>query len=231
VLLSQLGTFQFRRKDPNGAPGGGQTSPTAQPAQAPGGSQFQVLQTNTYADSLSDANYVGVIRYTGSAILGGPKIVATRTDSSGKVLDTATTYPGISLVRPNSLIPFRTLFDLPALPGSKISTSIEAAPASNYELQSGYLDLNVAQSSLTPGQRESEPTKIVGTVSNTGAKTATEVHVIAAIYDGSGKLLDVSDAYAALTDIPSGGASPFEISSHSSRGAARYDLVVTGRVK
>jgi hypothetical protein len=230
VLLSQLGTFQFRSKYPNGAPAGGQTSPTAQPAQAPG-SQFQVLQTNRYADSISDNNYVGVIRYTGSATLGSPRIVATLTDANGKVLDTATTYPGISLVRPNSLIPFRTLFDLPAPTGSKISTSIEAAPASNSQLQSGYLDLNVAQSKLTPGQRESEPTKIVGTIGNTGAKTATDVHIIAAIYDGSGKLLDVSNAYAALTDIPSGGTSAFEISSYSSRGAARYDLVVTGRVK
>jgi hypothetical protein len=51
VLLSQLGTFQFKRKYPNGDPSGGGQPPAPQPQPAPSGIIGQVIEYSGYLSS------------------------------------------------------------------------------------------------------------------------------------------------------------------------------------
>jgi hypothetical protein len=73
---------------------------------------------------------------------------------------------------------------------------------------------------------------LVGQVKNNGDKAAQYVHILAAVYDASGTLLDVDDSYAKLDVLNPGDESPFEIEfNRRDIQPAKQDVFVEARVK
>lgn len=152
VLLSQLGTFQFKAKYPNGEPGG-TTSPQPQPTQPPvsgtNGPKLGITDYRSYKPEYSNyVKYVGIAKNTGSVQLGSAKIAATFKDAGGKIIDTQTAY-GPTGMTPGDIWPFSVTTDS-AKGAVSVQFQVEADTISSYEKNRVYLLLKVADLNVTP---------------------------------------------------------------------------------
>lgn len=232
VLLSQLGTFQFRSKYPNGDPSSGQPAPTQPPAPPPAGQEFQLVGAiNSFVNILDDTIYVGVLKYNGTTVRASPKVVATFTDSGGRVLGTDSYSSNKRLLQPGEIIPFKLRYDGLAPEGVRVDLTVEARTASDFDRRNAASNLQVEQSTLTAPGNDRDEAKVVGRIKNGGTQVAWLVSITAVFYDAAGKVIDVDNGYTSLDELAPGATSPFEISSYDAKGVARYELVVSGSVK
>jgi hypothetical protein len=219
VLLSQLGTFQFKRKYPNGEPTGG---PQATVTPRPAGTEFEQIGTPfTYRDSFDDLIVVGALKYNGATDRGSPEVVVTLSDAAGKVLATDSSSTGIRYLKPGGLIPYRV--DLGDTPDgwARIEVDVVADPASDFEKESVHRDLVVEQPNIIPPPEEGDELRILGRVRNSGSKAASSVSITAIIYDARGRVIEVTDGFTELDVIPPGGTSPFELTTYYAPRSAR----------
>jgi hypothetical protein len=212
VLLSQLGTFQFQRKYPNGDPSGAPqpTQPPAQPTAAPeGGPKFDLVDYTTYKPAYGGKRAVGYTKNTGSVDLGHISVVATFKDAGGKIVGTSTDSCSCVL-RPGDFFPFSVDQSSSDPEFASVDFQLTSSPASQYEKSSYYNDFQVSDLNVVPPAGYNG-LKVLGTVRNTGTSTASlpQIHVL--ILDANGKTLDVDSTFASVNPLAPGTTSPFEV--------------------
>jgi len=222
VLLSQLGTIQFKRKYPKGEPAGGSQA-TPAPTR-PAGAEFQVLQTRIFPNIYGDTNLVGVMKYNGTTSRSPIDIEASLSDSTGKVLGTARSYAYHVIVRPGATIPMSLYFDGRMPTNARVDIVVHAPIATADDESYFTTSFQIEQAALT------DKGKVVGRVKNTGTKAAESVSLVAIFYSADDKLLDVESGYTALNVLEPGGVSAFEIFSSYADGATRVEVIVAGGV-
>lgn len=226
VLLSQLGTFQFQRKYPNGDP----SPPFATPTTVQAG-DFHVLDP---AIRIKGAYVIvsGAIRYNGTATLINPEIDVTIVDKAGKEIDTVPCCALVTLVTPGSLIPYRN--ELTDADGAMDNVHIEVkvAPASASDFNFYTSDWAVSQSQLVlPADNRDFP-RLTGMIKHNGSKQTESVNVAAVLYDKDGKILDVANDVYTPQNRAEGATYPFELTFEFAAMAStgvkpdHYDIIV-----
>ena len=91
-------------------------------------------------------------------------------------------------------------------------------------------DLQGEGVNCAPTGRSTGGLNCVGQAANGGAATAKGVQVTVAAYDGAGKLVDVGNGYAELSEIAAGQSSPFRLTLPGLKETpARIEVQVVGR--
>ncbi len=225
-------------------------------------SEFTLLGSNVISstiDTIVDTNIMGIYKYNGAKYLRAPFINVVVSDANGSDLAAkqALTRPG--LVAPGSLIPFRasfsTLFD--NLPDNldNLEFTISAEEADSQWLSWHSTDFEVTNTSMTSGTA-SEPLRVLGTVINRGENDASDIEVLAVLYDEQGEIVGVESTIVASfldsaefvydeqgnltgiasttpfgsSDLPPGASKPFSIEFYGVARAARFDIVVDGEM-
>ena len=212
VLLSQLGTFQFQRKYPNGDPSGGPqpTQPPAQPTAVPSsGPKLDLVDYTTYKPEYGGKRAVGYIQNTGSVDLGNVSVVATFKDAGGKIVGTSTDSCNCVL-RPNDFFPFSVSQSSDDPEFASVEFQLTSSPASQYEKSAYYNDFQVADLNVVPPAGYNG-LKVLGTVKNTGASDATLTQILVLITDANGKTIDVDSTFSRVNPLAPGATSPFEV--------------------
>lgn len=225
VLLSQLGTFRFKSKYPNGEPGA--PPPTSIPATptVATGPKLEIIDQQIRKRSFGGSEVIGYVKNTGSGDLGGIQIVATFKDGSGKIVGTDNDYG--TLLRPNDIYPFK-MGSSTEFASASIQLTFRAATASDRANE--YRDFAASDTNVVPPANSYSDTKIVGTIRNAGSKTAYLVHISVLVTDAGGKTLDVAETYSRLNEIPPGQTAPFEVSL-SVDDVPNYQVIVDSSSK
>ena len=212
VLLSQLGTFQFKRKYPNGE-AGGQPVPPAAATSTPTarGAKLEIQDYRTYkTESLGYLVIAGMAKNTGSTQLGSVKIIATLRDANGKIVGTDdATGPGGMM--PGDFWPFFIMFSSSPPQYSSIDFQIDAREVSSFEKGYYYRDFQVNDLNVLPPGEYEHGVTVVGTVKNIGASTASFVQVYVAGLGADGKVIDTNYEIADVDTLAPGQSSTFKV--------------------
>ncbi len=226
VLLSQLGTFQFQRKYPEGDP-----SPPISTA------QYDIPAPAVYIKG-AYVIVLGAVRYNGSVPLINPEIDVTIVDKAGNDIDTVPCCARITLVPPGSLIPYRHELSDPdgLIDHVRVEVKSGAEQATQADIDFYTSDWTVSESHLVLPADDQDFPMLVGTLTHNGTKQTESVNVAALLYDGSGNILDVSNQVYTPQNRAEGATYPFqldfEFSAFASIGVKpdHYDLIIQNDV-
>lgn len=214
VLLSQLGTFQFKRKYPNGEPSGGSVpTPQAAPTNPPAaqGAKLEITDYRTYRREFTNSLViVGMAKNTGSVQLGSVKIIATLKDGGGNIVGTEDTT-GPSGMAPGDFWPFAILSSSAPPEYASISFQIDAREATSFDKNYWYRDFQVSQINVLPPGQYEHGVSVVGVVKNTGTGTASFVQVYVAGLGADGKVVDANYEIADVDTLAPGQTSTFKV--------------------
>ena len=167
--------------------------------------------------------------------MSGVEIVLTLLDVGGKTVASAEDFNYDSaLVQPGALMPFRILVSNP--PASWANVRWQIVPTvydpTTFLGRNLYGGITVEDMGLQPPGNQFGFWSLAGQVKNSGDKAAQYVHILAAVYDASGTLLDVDDAYSKLDVLNPGDSSPFEILfSRRDIQPTKQDVFITASIK
>ena len=231
VLLSQLGTFQFKRKYPNGEPAGTRPTVGPNPTLPPTGNgpKLDVVDFTSYTRSFGGRVVVGLARNTGNALVGSAKVVASFKDGSGKIIGTASTSCSC-ILKPGDFWPFGISVPDASTGFASVAFQTEAKVASDFDKEYYYSDYQVVEVNVVPPSGYDGLT-IVGTVKNIGSVVSEYAYVYIAVLDAAGKVVDVNSASTELDEIAPGQSSPFKVEFDKATQAPGYKIVVYGHQK
>ncbi len=169
---------------------------------------------------------MGVIKYKGTVPRVNPEVLITILDASGKVLVKGNAFVVPAFIKPQSTIPYKSLFSTPPQSWDKIDVAINAREANATSLTYG--DLEITQPSLVPPATSSDSVKLRGGVKNAGGKDASLVTVVGVLYDGSGKVLDVNNGYPEKAALKAGDESNFQIDFFGIDAADKFEIFASG---
>jgi hypothetical protein len=233
VLLSQLGTFQFKRKYTNGDPSGAGSPPAPTPRPAAttpptvAGAKVDLVDYTTYKPKYGGRRAVGYLKNNGSADASRVEIIATFKDGAGKIVGTSGD-DCYCLLRPGDFFPFsvgQSSSD-PEFVSVEFQVVYQTATARDktyYYNEFQVNDVNVVPPAGYTGL------KVLGTVKNSGSGTAAGVMILVLITDQAGKTIDVESAYSRLDSMPPGATSPFEVELDNATQAPVVKVAVYGR--
>jgi hypothetical protein len=212
VLLSQLGTFQFKRKYPYGEPAGQQPTPAPNPAPTSPpvtGPKLELINYTTYKPERGGRRAVGYARNTGSVDLSKVEIVATFKDASGRIVGTSSD-DCTCVMRPNDFYPFNLGQSSSDPDFASVEFQLSFQPATDSDRSYFYSDFQVGNLNVVPPGRY-DGLKVLGIVKNIGSATAELVQVHVLITDAAGKTIDVDSTFTTLDTLGPGVSSPFEV--------------------
>jgi hypothetical protein len=208
VLLSQLGTFQLKRKYPNGDPSAGPSptpvpvAPTATPG---GGPKLDLIDNAVVKQQFGGTRAIGYVKNTGSVDLGSIQIVATFKDGAGKIVGTADDRVG--LMKVGDVYPYSLGSDTDFATDS-IQLSYEQATKHDEDFY--YRDFTISDTNVVPPSNYGHA-KVTGNVKNSGSGTASLTEVYVLVTDAGGHTLDVDSSFLAINTLGPGQSSPFEV--------------------
>lgn len=188
---------------------------------------FTFIDRTDYSDSYG-TYLVGVIRYNGDEAMERPDIVGTLEDKDHNPLATEKAQYAPDVVFPDGLIPYRIEFADPPDNWEFSTVVIQAGDTvSDSTTHTGSFDFPKAN--LVASTTGVSGPKLVGSVRYTGTEGfASSVKVIAVAYDKQGKVVDVQEADAALSQIGPNETSPFSIEFRSEKEVDSADVVASG---
>lgn len=191
---------------------------------------FEIVQPVTYKPQFGEVLYaVGIIKYTGAETRTGPKISVTLTDATGKVLATTNAIYTPSIIKSNTNIPYKALFNSPPEQFDKIEVNVSAELLEkSFMKELLYGDLEIVEPSLIPAKTDYDYPKVVGRVKNTGTKKANLVGIVGVLYGEDGKVIDVNQTFANIQELEPGADSPFELGFVGVKGGTTFELFTSG---
>jgi len=187
--------------------------------------QAEVVDINWYPDSIGNLYFVGIIKNTGTADIGLPKITVTLRDSAGAMVGSTSGFSCLDIVPVGEISPFRVIFPDAPKAWATHEVVVQADEATYYT--------SIREFEVVSSQGKEDPYgiyTITGELRNTGASDAESVEVDVVAYNASGQILGVEVGFAELDVVPAGGTSPFEVMlfSHVEGEIDHYDLYVEG---
>ena len=184
------------------------------------------LQTGSYSsyvDSIGTLWFVGEIVNKGNAPATSVQVALSLLDNNGNVVGVGSDSP--SFIQANGKFPFKIMVDQAPKEWKDVKIQIQGTPYDSQSFMPLYIDLKTDKVTGNPSGYGTYG--LTGIVINTGQKTATLVQIVAAAYDKDGKVIDVGDTFATLSDIAPGGDSPFSLDfSNLSEAPASYEIFV-----
>ena len=193
----------------------------------------EVTEFNTFKNSIGALVIQGLIENKGTSPVEGVEVAVSLLGAGGSTVGAAQAYATPNVLQPGARGAWKTLISGPA-PYTDIRIQAQARPASGFASALWYYDLETSGVSTLPSTSAVSGAKIVGQVTDTGAKTATLVQIVAAVYAADGSLFEVRDGLAKLNEIPPGQSAPFEITFLGGRGirtVGKYDLFLQSLAK
>jgi len=184
----------------------------------------------SYLDSIGTLWFVGEIINKGNAPAQNVEVALSLLDDNGKVA--AVGSDRFSFIQANGKFPFKIMVNKAPKEWKEVKIQIQGTPYNSKSFMPPYIDLKTDQ--VTGQLPDSSYGKygLAGTVINVGQKTATLVHIVAVAYDKDGKVIDVGDTFATLTDIEPGGDSPFSLEFGTiTEAPASYEVFVVSYTK
>jgi len=160
-----------------------------------------------FTDSIGSLWFVGEVVNNGDAAAGSVDVALSLLDDAGSVA--AVGSDTISYIAPNGKYPFHILITSAPPSWTKEKIQIQGTAIGPASFLVPYVALKT--DNITGHMSSFGTFQLTGSVSNTGQKTATLVHIAASAYDKDGNVVDVADTYAELNEIAPGADSPFSI--------------------
>ena len=180
--------------------------------------QFTILSQRSY-DEAGVRRVVGELRSDLASNAGLVQVVATFYDANGKVWRASQAYTLLNVLRPGQ----RSPFVLTASGASQIaSASFLVRAIANVAAPRG--DLAVLNSSAAV---QGDVLLISGQVRNDGAAAASNVQVVASLYDAGGQIVNAAASTRAA--LAAGATAPFQVVFPAQwQGYASYELQAQG---
>lgn len=230
VLLSQLGTFQFKRKYGEAGPGQPVPLPTSAqppPTQPAKGPKLEVVDYRFFGVPMSDNVIAGIARNTGDVPLGSVELVAMLKDANGKIIDTedCSLCGPEGVLMPNDLLPFRITVPDEVPPFTAVEFQAVAKEAVESEVHSDYRSYQVSDLNRVP--RSYAETQVLGTVQNTGGTSSgATIYILA--FNSAGRLVDTNKADADIGTIPAGQTTSFKVVLNNVMPSDDIKIIVYG---
>lgn len=233
VLLSQLGTFQFRRKYPNGDPSPAVTPVI--PVATPKPGDFEVPKPSI---RIKGAYVIvsGVVIYKGTGAVVNPEITVTLVDKDGKDITSLPCCALSTLAAPGQPIPFRVAQFVPEGLMKTVRVEAKASPATQADIEFYRPDWTISDIKLVLPTDPRDFPKLTGTLTNKGTKQTESLNVVGVIYDKDDNILGVSNQVYTPANKAKGATLPFELvfdlSAPAEIGAQarHYDYFVQGDI-
>lgn len=179
-------------------------------------SDFTVLSSSDYIDSIDFYHIVGELQNNSDRVVRFVEVTATLYDDQDVVVGRPFGFALIDVMRPGERSPFHVIFtdseQINKIVSYKLSISstpltVDKERSLELKVGEGYLD-SIGFYHL------------VGEVTNNGDRTATFVEVSAAFYDSNGNIVDTATGFTSPSDVGPGMTEAFEILSVSPNGHA-----------
>jgi len=180
---------------------------------------FQVVQPLQVTESRiirSSGRYdyvVGFVKNVSNQTLEVDEITAVLRDAQGNLVQTATSYSHLDVLRPNEKTPFKISFE-------EDDTIVQADVQASWDdvWRDWYFDLQITESTLSGDD-------VYGIVKNTGSQTAQFVKVFGAFYDTNGNIIWTDYSYSNPYELTPGAQGTFELNGATYGGTiASYEL-------
>jgi hypothetical protein len=180
-----------------------------QQQQSDANNSVPILSSSVIRTQFGSTYIVGEVRNDFPNVVESVQVVGRFYDSSGRLIDTGSTYTELDQLRPEEKSPFWL----------SITNASVAQRIANYNLTVSWDQLGssakpAALSIVEGEQRRSgnENYEIVGEVINNGSQDTESVSVIATIYDQNGTVIGASSTFTNPSDVPAGQSAIFKIS-------------------
>jgi hypothetical protein len=193
--------------------------------------RVEVTQFDFYKNTINNTLIIGVVENKAATPAAGIDVAVSLLAESG-----ATVAASQAFTKPNVLKPGAKAGWVAHVDGSpafkEIKVQVQAQALGGFAASSVTQDFRLEGVSVRPPERFGGP-KVSGQVVNTGSRPATLVHIIASVFDASGKILEVKGTFSKLDVVDPGMSAPFEIDFPSARvkEIPKYELFVEGRIR
>ena len=167
----------------------------------------QIVSSTPIETSIGSINIIGEVRNDSPEVVGTVQIVGSFYDSSGRLIDTSSTYADLSQLRPGEKSSFRLGITDESV-GERMDNytlSINSNPVFG-EPKPAALRIEISEQRLN----EYGWYDIVGEITNTGNRDTSLVEVIATFYDETGQLIE-SEFTFLTSAVPAGNSAPFKL--------------------
>jgi hypothetical protein len=166
-----------------------------------------ILSSSVIRTQFGSTYIVGEVRNDFPNVVESVQVVGRFYDSSGRLIDTGSTYTELDQLRPEEKSPFWLIITNPSL----------AQRIANYNLTVSWDRMGsgakpAALSIIEGEQRRSgnENYEIVGEVINNSSQDTESVSVIATLYDQNGTVVGASSTFTNPSDVPAGQSATFK---------------------
>lgn len=209
--------------------------PPPRPAATPRISQNVRIEPFGFTASRLESGWTfiqGFVQNSGNVPAGNIDLVILLITDGGATVGSTHAHIKPNMLKPGGRSPW--LAQVRGVPDfQRVRVEAHSHPLSDFLETTVMQDFRLEGTTVRPPVAPFSPPSIVGEVFNVGGKPATDVEVIAAIFDDEGALFQVARAVVKASEIAPGGGSPFEIRPIG-RGLSeipRYELYVQGRPK
>ncbi|MGE5221574.1 MAG: FxLYD domain-containing protein [Omnitrophica WOR_2 bacterium] len=192
---------------------------TPQPTQPSG--EVSILSHNAYVpyEGSNDLYIVGEVKNNTNSNIGFVSVKATLRDSSGTLVDVASSYTMVSTLSPGEKSPFQIMFFyLEPWTSYELSVNWDTTAQVSYPLM--VLSVNKSYDPLGDFH-------LVGEVVNQYSEPRTWVKAVATLYDMSGNVIGAETTYVDPYDLDPGQTATFDILAMSWKGKNVGNLVGT----
>lgn len=192
--------------------------------------KYRVVPGNP--ETLTPTSIVGYVTNTGNVGAENVQIVGSLVNAAGKTVGTGSASYFLDVIPAGGKSPFYIAIEPDRVPKyEKATFDLSADPegTDEYFYGANAKGLTVEESTATEPQDEFSSYTITGRVKNAGKQRVNSVEVLAIVYDDEGVPIDVSQAYANLTELAPGRSSPFSVEfSPNPKGVENHEVYVEG---
>lgn len=210
-------------------------TPTVASGGVPGASAdlLEVVNYTVTRPVPGSAVILGMVSNKSSSPIAGISVQADIQDASGSTVATGQDQLLAQVALPPGVqAPFMIAISQEVPTDAEVifqATAQVYDPETMLAIGTPYTDLELKDATLAKGP--GDVWQLIGKVSNTGSKTATNVLVLASVYDAAGNIMDVGLGVVPMALAP-GADAPIEVTFLSTLGAtegpAKYEATVVG---
>ncbi len=209
VLLSQLGTFQLRHRYPNGVPQ--QSTPQPSPTPKPLVGWMEVSDYASFAlPKGGGLRVVGLAKNASNDYFGQMQITVTLKSAVGDTVAEATAF-GPSLMAPGDVWPFDVTFAHKNPAFESVGFLFLPELPTDLDMRRYYRSFDVSDTQILPANEITGAGVLVrGNIKNVGDARTFPPNIYVAVFDASGKLIDVTQTLPATREMAPGDMASFD---------------------